>query len=67
MPEVVEQSKITPHGIVIKKDKQEEEFEQFLKLWLDNKIDYVTLTNHLPAQYKSVWKRFLEYLASKST
>jgi len=25
MPEVVEQSKITPHGIVIKKDKQEEE------------------------------------------
>jgi hypothetical protein len=67
MPEVIGQSKIIPRGIVVKKDKQEEEYEQFLKLWLENKINYETLMNRLPAKYKSVWKRFLEYLVTKST
>ena len=67
MPAIAEHTKITPQGTVVKKDKQEEEFEQYLKLWLSNKIDYETLTNHLPDKYKSIWKRLLEYIYSKST
>jgi len=67
IPDIAESTKVIPQGIIVKKDKKEEEFEQFLKLWLENKIDYDTLVNHLPDKYKSVWKRFLEYLSSKST
>ena len=67
MPEIAEPIKKIPQGIVVTKDKKEEEFEQYLKLWLDNKIEYETLMNHLPDKYKSVWKRLLEFLSSKST